>query len=136
MCVSSSSIATPVAEAAEQLVGAEHAHLKAGVTREVAEGVRNERLSDADWAEDDHLAMTLAESRRRQLGEDAAVVVDLGLVPSLEHHVGVEPGVVGAAPGSGRLPTRDLVGEDEQEKALERHGTTWRRPRGSKRRRL
>jgi hypothetical protein len=75
----------------------------------VPERVREKRLPDADGAEHDHVAVSLDEPQRRQLGENATVVVNpRGLGPALDHHVGIEPGVLGAPLSGGALTARDV----------------------------
>jgi len=64
------------------------------------EGDGEEGLANARRAKDHDVAMILDEAKRDQFVEHTTVVGHLGgLVPAFEHHVWVEPGLVGAPDG-------------------------------------
>ncbi len=89
---------------------------------DVAEGLRDEGLADADGPEDDDVAMGLEEAKARQLGEHALVEAHLRrLVPRLEAHPRIEARLAGTQIGSDVVAPRDLVGEDEQQEIVKRH---------------
>jgi hypothetical protein len=48
--------------------------------------------------------------------------VDLGgRVPSLDEHVGVESGLVGAPGGGARIASLDFIGQEREQDVFERH---------------
>src|SRR6185437_9506116 len=111
-----------LAQSLERLIGSCKLHVISVPARDVSEGAREERLADADGAEDAHVTTCFEKAQARELGEHALVERHLrGLVPELEPHGWIEPGLVGAVVGGGVVPPRDLVGEDHQEQILERH---------------
>src|SRR6185312_6646981 len=108
-------------EQPQEGVGAQQSYVEARAAAEVAERVRQERLADAHGAEDHDVAVILDEAQRDELIHDPAVVRHLrGLVPALEHHVGIQTGDVGATDRRRAVPTRDLVDEKHEQEVLVR----------------
>ena len=89
----------------KRVVGAMEAHVEARAAGDVPERVREKGLADADGPEDHDVAVRLDEAQARQLLQHTPIEADLGgLVPALEHHVGVEASIVGAARGRRAVP--------------------------------
>jgi len=111
-----------VLEGLEQLVRAQRQRRAAAAAGDVAEGVRQEGLADADWADDRDVRVGFEEAQRDELVPQRPVVGDLrGGVPALELHLRVEVAALGAQAGGAAIAATDLVSEDEQQQVLVGH---------------
>ena len=94
----------------------------AAAAGDVAEGVGEEGLADADGADDGDVGVGLEEAQRDELVEQRAVEGDLGgRIPRLELHRGIEAGALGAERDGLAVAAGGLVAEDEQQEVLVRH---------------
>ena len=81
-----------LSQRAQHLVGTGEADVVAVTAGEVSERAGEERLADADGAEDDDVTMRFEEAQAHELREHALVEGDLrGLVPELQTHRRIEP---------------------------------------------
>ena len=110
-----------VLEGLEHRVRAEGEDGVAAAAGDVAQGVGEEALADADGPDEGDVVMRLQEAEGDELGEEGTIEGDMGRgVPVLELGAGVEAGPLRPQGGGQAVPTRHLVGEDEQEEVLGR----------------
>ena len=108
-----------VLEGLEQRVRAEGEDGVAAATGDVAQGVGEKALADADGPDEGDVVMRLQEAERDELVEERAIEGDVGRgVPVLELGARVEAGPLRPQGGGQAVPARHLVGEDEQEELL------------------
>jgi len=110
---------TGVLEGLEHPIRAEGEDGVAAAARDVAEGVGQEGLADADGADEGDMVMRLEEAKGDELVEQRAIEGDRGGgVPVLELSTRIEAGPLGAQGGGEAIATRRLVSEDEEQEVL------------------
>jgi hypothetical protein len=93
----------------------------AAAAGDVAEGVSEEGLADADGADEGDAVMSLQEAEGNKLIEQGAIEGDGGRrVPVLDLGTGIEAGALGAQGGGETIAAGDLVGEEKEQDVLMR----------------
>src|SRR5207302_1926407 len=110
-----------VAERLEEPIGAHGEDGGAAGTGEVAKGMGEKRLADADGADDGDVLVLIEEAERGELLEERAVEGDAGgVIPALDAYGGIEPGLGGADGDGVAVAPAHLVGEDREKQILVR----------------
>ena len=106
----------------QHLVGADGEDGGAAPAGDVAEGMREKGLADADGADDGDVRVGVEEAQRGELVEERAIEGDLrGGVPSVQAHVRIQAGLLDPQRDGEAVAPRDFVAEDLEQQIVMRH---------------